>query len=84
MIFPDRKKFNIEYSDEMKDFLKKLLNKDRNKRLGNSATDLKELKEHDWFQNYDWDGVIKQKKQAPFLPKIKKDLSDYKNFEELT
>ena len=58
MIFPDRKKFNIEYTDEMRDFLKKLLNKDRNKRLGNSVNDVKELKEHAWFKNYDWDEVI--------------------------
>ena len=49
LIFPDRKKFNVVYSDQFKDFLKKLLNKDKDERLGAGKDDYLELRNHQWF-----------------------------------
>ena len=43
----------------MKDFLKKLLNKDQSKRLGSSIEDVEEIKKHGWFENAEWDKIIK-------------------------
>jgi len=34
VVFPDRKKYKIEYSDDIMDLIKGLLNKDKTKRLG--------------------------------------------------
>ena len=34
VIFPDRKKYKIEYSDGVMDIIESLLNKDKSKRLG--------------------------------------------------
>ena len=45
VLFPDKNKFKIEYSDEIMDLILKLLEKDRSKRLG-SATGAKEILSH--------------------------------------
>ena len=85
LFFPDRKKFNIEYTDDVKDFLKKLLNKDPTKRLGASLDDVKELKDHKWFNNTNWDQIISKKVKAKIIPKLNKDLSKPENeYKELT
>jgi len=34
VIFPDKVQYRIDYSDELADLIKKLLEKDRTKRLG--------------------------------------------------
>ena len=34
VVFPDRKKYKIDYSDEIMDLVTKLLDRDRTKRLG--------------------------------------------------
>ena len=48
VIFPDRKKYKIDYSDEMADIIMKLLDKDKNTRLG-SKCDANEILSHPWF-----------------------------------
>lgn len=67
VLFPDRSKYEIDYSDEFVDLIKGLLQKDPKKRLGaeNSA---QELLSHPFFSKYDLDGIIDKKIQAPFLP----------------
>ena len=50
VVFPDRKKYKIEYSDEIMDLISKLLDKDRSKRLG-TANDYQEVLSHPLFQS---------------------------------
>lgn len=48
VIFPDRKKYKIEYSDGVMDVIESLLNKDKSKRLG-SKDDFIEILSHSYF-----------------------------------
>ena len=43
VLFPDKNKFKIEYSDEIMDLILKLLEKDRSKRMG-TQTGAKEIR----------------------------------------
>lgn len=45
-------------STEMADLLSKLLEKDPRKRLG--ANGAKEVMEHRWFKNLNWEGILKK------------------------
>ena len=48
--FPDREKYQIVYSDEIKDLITKLLDKNKDKRLG-SEGDWFEILEHPLFKD---------------------------------
>ena len=52
VLFPDKTKFKIEYSDQIMDLIIKLLDKDRNQRMGTKAG-AKEILEHDLFKGWD-------------------------------
>ena len=48
VVFPDRKKYKIEYSDGIMNLIESLLNKDKSKRLG-SKDDFVEILSHPYF-----------------------------------
>ena len=48
VVFPDRKKYKIDYSDELMDLIVKLLDKDKAKRLG-AKDDFAEILSHPVF-----------------------------------
>jgi hypothetical protein len=48
VVFPDKKKYKIDYSDEFVDLVLKLLNKEKNQRLG-SHGDCDEILAHPFF-----------------------------------
>jgi serine/threonine protein kinase len=52
IIFPDRKHYNIEYSDELVDLISKLLKKDRTQRLGYTGG-ITEIMAHPFFADID-------------------------------
>lgn len=54
-------------SEELKDIITKLLDKNPQSRLG-SQNDADEIVNHAWFKGMDWDGVMKKTVQAPFVP----------------
>jgi len=56
-------------SPELTDLLGRLMERDPKKRLG--ANGAKEVMEHKWFKNLNWEGIIKKTCLAPFIPKIK-------------
>jgi len=62
----------------LQDLLKKLLIKDPSKRLGHS--NVKEIKEHPWFEKLNWDSLLHKKIKAPFMPKLNSDI-DITNFD---
>ena len=56
-------------SDEAKNFISKLLDKDPGNRLGTIG--LSEIKKHPFFYGINFDDLIKKKIKAPFKPNIK-------------
>jgi len=58
----------VDWSEESVDFINRCLKRKESRRLG--YTDgIKELKEHKWFDGFDWDKVYHKKLIAPFIPK---------------
>ena len=60
-------------SEEVKDLLVKLLEKDNNKRLGSGKGGIEEIKQHPWFKSIDWLVAISRglKPPKPVIKKIK-------------
>jgi len=52
VIFPDRKKYKIDYCDELTDLVNQLLIKDKDQRLG-SKNDVKDVLAHPFFASID-------------------------------
>ena len=73
--FPKR----ITLSDEAKDIIKKLLERNVKKRLGYNG--IKEIKEHPFFKDIDFNLIEQKKIPAPFVPKIN-DKMDVTYFDE--
>ena len=68
-IFPDRKRYNLPYSDELVDLITKLLDKKPASRLG-SVGDAKEVLSHPWFADVDHDKLLSQELPSPCKPFI--------------
>jgi protein kinase A len=71
-------------SDEIKDFMKCLIQPDVTKRYGNLKNGVDDIKTHKWLANVDWMAVYGKKLTAPFLPKVKSpdDTSNFDNYKE--
>lgn len=59
VVFPDRKKYKIDYSDEIQDLITKLLDKDKSNRLG-SKDDAFEIFQHPYFADIDVEALEKK------------------------
>jgi len=57
-------------SEELKDFISKLLDRNPANRLGSGPDDANELVQHPFFAGFDWDSLIEKKTKAEFLPEI--------------
>ena len=73
--FPKR----IHISDECKDFISKLLIKNKDERLG-SKNDFDEIKAHPWFKCINFDDLLNRNIPAPFKPALA-DQMDVTNFD---
>ena len=54
-----------------------MLHKDPTKRLGHHSA--KEIKEHPWFAELNWESLLLRKIKPPFMPKLASDI-DTRNF----
>lgn len=82
MVFPDRKKYKIDYSDEIMDLVMQLLERDKTKRLG-YKDDFAEILSHPVFANIDIQKLEKGQIPPPFKPSInQKDISKYFNVQD--
>ena len=70
VVFPDRRQFKIDYSEQLVDVVNMLLRKDRNDRLG-SKGGAKEILSHPWFKDLDRKAVEQQSMTPPFKPDFK-------------
>ena len=59
---------DTDWSRESVDFINKCLKRKDSKRLGYNYG-VKELKNHQWFYGFDWDGLYNKHLLAPFVPK---------------
>ena len=74
VIFPDKKRFNIDYSENLRNLITKLLDKQADSRLGSSDRDYLDIKEHAVFNSVDWDKILQKKIKPKIMPIIQKDL----------
>ena len=82
VVFPDRKKYKITYSDEIMDLVTRLLEKDKSKRLG-AKDDFVEVLQHPFFADLDIDQLENKELEPPFKPNVSsKDLSKYFNVQD--
>ncbi|CAD8043749.1 unnamed protein product [Paramecium primaurelia] len=61
--FPDY----VQISDQLKDLITKLLQKDPDKRLGSNGG-ISEILTHVWFHNVDFEGIVNQTLPTPYKP----------------
>ena len=74
--FPKR----ISLSEDAKDVIRKLLEKNPKKRLG-SQNGIEEIKKHPFFASIDFDLIVQKKIPAPFIPELTND-TDVQYFDE--
>ena len=67
-------------SDDAKDFLSKILDRDPTSRLGHGVDDVEEIKGHPFFASLDWDALMRRKLTPPFRPNVSAD-DDTGNFD---
>ncbi|KAL4475193.1 hypothetical protein ABPG72_018850 [Tetrahymena utriculariae] len=68
---------DVKVTNHFKDLINKLLAKDPKERIGVKSFD--DIKNHPWFNKFDWEGVINQTLPAPISTGVKK-VSDVSNF----
>lgn len=76
--FPDPVKHKIEMTEEAKDLISKLLEKDPTKRIGTEGG-FEEISSHPWFEGFDFEKLKNKELEAPFIPKLSENLG--KEFE---
>ena len=70
------------FSEEAKDLITKLLNLDPKQRLGSGPNGFKNLKNHKYFENINWDDLENKKIKPPFVPNIDNSI-DLKYFDKM-
>lgn len=66
LIFPDPVKHKIFMSEEMKDFITKLLVRNPEERLGHKNSD--EIFNHPWLETVKWDKIKEKLIKPPYYP----------------
>lgn len=71
---------NFYISDELKNLVEKLLEKNFEERLGSDG-DIDKIKNHDFFKNFNFEDLINKKMESPYKPSFGNNLKN-NNFEE--
>lgn len=58
----------VPLTDEAKDFIRQLLQKDPNRRLGVIHGGCERIKKHEWFTGLDWKQLLEQAIKPPIIP----------------
>ena len=67
IVFPDRRQYRIDYSDEIVDLISGLLKKNKEERLGSNG-DAAEILAHSWFSDLDLTALENFEIEAPIIP----------------
>ena len=70
-------RFPSQFSVDLKDLLKNLLQVDLTKRIGNLKNGVNDVKQHRWFAKIDWLEIFERRVKAPYLPK-----EEYEHYDE--
>mmetsp|Transcript_17390 Transcript_17390/g.20187 ORF Transcript_17390/g.20187 Transcript_17390/m.20187 type:complete len:299 (+) Transcript_17390:832-1728(+) len=70
IIFPDPIKHKIDMTEELKDIIMKLLDRDPNTRLGSNG--YSEVINHPFFKDVDFDALMRKDIEPPYKPSAKK------------
>ena len=65
VVFPDKKKYKIDFSDEFQDIVIRLLEKNKADRLGTSG-DFEEIINHPFFNGIDKEKLMRREYEPPF------------------
>jgi len=65
VVFPDKRKYRIDYSDEFMDIVLKLLDKNRETRLGSSENDFQDIVNHPFFADIDKEALMRRELIPP-------------------
>jgi serum/glucocorticoid-regulated kinase 2 len=79
--FPDPVKHGIQMSEDAKDLIERLLEKDPRKRIGYEGG-IEEIIAHNWFKVIDIDMLLNKQLDAPFVPDLSDELTDVTNFDK--
>ena len=71
-IVSGRVRFPKNFTVDLKDLLKNLLQVDLTRRFGNLKSGVKDIKEHRWFKDLDFIAVYEKSLPAPFIPRTDK------------
>lgn len=77
----DEVKYPVSLSRQTVLVLQALLTKDPQQRLGSSERDAEEIMEHPYFQDVNFDDVLKCRIPAPYIPEVSSE-HDYSNFDQ--
>lgn len=77
--WPDKEKHGLSVSDEARDLISRLLEKDRKQRLG-QKNDVEEVLGHPFFKDVDREKLLSKLIEPPFKPQIKS-ATDLANFD---
>ena len=68
------------FDPQAKDIIKKLLQSDRTKRLGNLKGGGGDVMKHKYFKGIDWDGLLRRNIPPPIVPEVRHP-ADTRNFD---
>jgi len=78
--WPEMARHGIGVSDEAKDLITRMLEKDRKKRLG-AVKDIDEILGHPWFADLNIQDILDKKMTSPYIPEVK-GATDLQNFDK--
>lgn len=74
--------FPRSFDPDCKEMVKQLLNRDPSSRLGNLRGGYDEIKQARWFNNFDFEAMMKKTLKAPWKPNVKS-ITDTSNFDPM-
>ena len=74
-------KFPSNFDKDAKSLVKHLLVADLGKRYGNLKGGVNDIREHRWFNEFDWKKLLAKSIKPPFFPKVKSD-GDTSNYSQ--
>ena len=63
--------FSSDFDESSRSLIKHLLEPDLSKRYGNLKNGVNDIKNHPFFRSMNWDKLLRQEIEPPFIPKIK-------------
>lgn len=83
-ILSGKYKMPSHLTEEIKDFMRCLIQADVTKRYGNLKNGVDDIKTHKWFTGLDWMAIYHKKAVAPMIPKVKSpgDTSNFDSYSE--